>query len=563
MMQAGKSVVSLFVVALMGLGALSVTVGNAHAAVAGYSGPMAQCSHYYPDPIGNVSVSANPTNVTVTWTTPQALTDTLYWGNSSNPYPFHQSASPPLRHYNYSVFLDFLEPNTTYHFEIVAPAYKLGTYCVNYANYTGSWSTGSDQSFVAATIHTYGASYIYGTVVNTTGAPAPAGVVVVASCVHRYILSNGNPWWNYGTTDSKGQYWVWIPPEYDSWTSSNMDICQSDVSPQHPGEMAYQVCVDNTGAWNDSYCGASSRSALPAGTVWPGYWNETMLTWAPQVVDFALPANMVSGPVVQIADFSNANTSNGFPNSHMGYTKTVHYTDTTSACSVILGFIQYQCTTSTFNSVASASYSVTGSNLIVTQRYWVTGSTVFDVFTRGVNVTSFNYYKTDAAPVLEGPSFSVSYAINPTTNGSYPLYYWGGSGSGGGVKAYSGSPKTGSVTVNATHYSNWTNPYDLTAEVPVGEIAAVIVGFITGVEFDWQFDVLVPIYSYSFAERAVASYSTAFNWTLYGNSATVPVCYAIYGVGGTTSASSTTIDAIGIWAYDPSYSGGQYSCPLP
>ncbi len=168
-------------------------------------------------------------------------------------------------------------------------------------------------------------------------------------------------------------------------------------------------------------------------------------------------------------------------------------------------------------------------------------------------------YKTDGSPVLEGPSYSVPYAIDPSTTGAYPLYDWGGSGSGGGIPVYAGAPKSGSVTVNATHYTNWTNGYELTGEVPVGTLVAIL----TYGEVDFDFDVPVSVYSYSFAERAVASYSTAFNWTLSGDSATIPTCYAIYGVGGASSATSTTVDAIGIWAYSPTNSGGHYNCPLP
>jgi hypothetical protein len=490
---------------------------------------------YVPVDISNIRVTAEATNTSVSWSeSPGAQSTTFYWGNSPS-YSYSQSAG------SWSVFLSYLDPDTLYYYEIYAHE-PTGSGCgtiYTSNSHTGSWITSFEN---VSSSYQYAQTLISGYVFNSAGSPAPSGLGVYLTCARPGGAAYAD-WDNYGWTQSGGYFSV----STDPGVGTGIPFCDQ-VGSQYTG---FAVQVENG-------FGVATKT-------WAGYWNETIVVWDVQDVDFVLPSNIISNPVVQIADYSNANESNGFPNSHLSYQKDVSYRDTASGCYELFGFIQYGCFSTVYASAATSKYSVTGSNLIVTQRYVTSGTVVFDSYNRGSNVTQVHYVGTDGPPVLEGPSYPVDSTIGPNTAGAYPLYHWGGSGSGQGVPVYLNSPKKDSVTINATKYSNWTNDYTLLLPIPVGEIIDWIVEGLSEGQIDpgLEFEVEAPIFTTNFAEQAVSSWSVGLNWTLSGNSATVPTCYAVYGVGGSSSSSSTTADAVGIWAYGPRYVEGVYSCPLP
>jgi hypothetical protein len=486
---------------------------------------------YVPVTIDDLRVTTKATNASISWSeSPGAQTTTFYWGNSTS-YSYSQSAQ------SWSVFLDYIEPDTVYYYEIYAHE-PTGSGCGTI--YTSNSRTGSfDTAFENVSgSYQYIQTDISGYVFNDTGTPAPSGLGVYLTCARPYDAYYAE-WYNYGWTQTGGYFNVSTDP------SNGVPFC------------------DGEGAEYTGFTVEIENGFGVAKSTWVGYWNSTVAVWDVQYIDFALSSNIVSNPIVQIADYSNANETNGFPSSHLGYKKDVSYRDSASHCYTLFA-LPAGCFTTVYAGSASESYNVTGTNLVVTQRYISSGTLEFDSFNRSVVVTQVNLVGTEGSPVLQGASFQAGSAIGPSMTGAYPLYHWGGSGSGQGVMVYLNSPQKGSINVNATDYDNWTNEYPVSIDIPVGDIADAIVSALSGgFELGWEFDVDTTIATNTFSEEATASWSVGLNWTLSGNSATVPTCYAVYGIGGATSSSSTTANAVGLWGYDPTYVGGVYSCPLP
>lgn len=485
-----------------------------------------------PGPFFSVpSMWVNATSVTINFTAGCSGYSpiNIEWGNTTNATAFSQQVDYSSSTLTGSIYLNYLEPATAYDFTLLVGSGAGGECIINghgypfTGYYNGNFSTKSDSI-----------TTISGTVKDTSGSPARAGTVVAAYCVADAAYLDGPYYFgaDHGilktVTNSTGVYSLPSWPLPDDETNP----CYATGEPPIVTVQNYPESIPGTNTY-----------------VWPGQWNETVALFAPQVVDFVLPANFISDPAVEVADFSNANTSNGFPDDTMGYTNTVYYNDTASSCANIYGW-EFDCTSSSYSSVATSNYTVTGSNLIVTQTYWVSGTVVYDALSRQANVSAFDYYQTDGSPVLEPASYTIPYEINPSTTGAYPLYYWGGTGSGGGVMALANRPVNGSITINATHTANWSTGWEWSGEIPVGELIGVPVGL------------PLSFGDYSFAERSLTNI-TSFSWKLYGDSSTVPVCYAVYGIGGATNSYSTTADAIGIWAYNPTDESGVYTCPLP
>jgi hypothetical protein len=113
----------------------------------------------------------------------------------------------------------------------------------------------------------------------------------------------------------------------------------------------------------------------------------------------------------------------------------------------------------------------------------------------------------------------------------------GGSGSANeGRPTYSGSPISGSVTLSTSAASYQVKGFELEVGVDL-----------YGVDFS------TTIFSDQWSQTATHTVDDTLSWTVYGNSESVPVCYVVYGVGGSTPIIA---DAIGIWAYSPSGSSG-------
>lgn len=492
------------------------------------------CVPVYPT-FSNVHATTHPTNVTLSWNVNPAARVTAVFGNTTS-YGFTAVQGQYDGSGSGSVFVDFLEPNKTYHFQLTG----YGA-CGGKSTYTSSWATGSDQSFVAATISAYGYDYIYGTVTDASGHPANAGVPVMATCSTPYVFPHGTTWFDYGTTDSNGHYLIWIPGELDPYTNSYMDICQSDESPLSPGgAMAYVVCVDNLGAADANYCGAQSpTNPAPIGKVWSGYWNETIVTWAPQVVNFVLPSNYVGPYVPQVVDFSNFNASNGLAGySTIFYSQSTKYTETMTYDWTLTTFpgsttVMSSGSSSDTTTYGTSSYdSSSNGSLDVAEQFHTSGTVEFNALDREWAATSVNPYGTEV--VRQNPPPLVSQTADwmyPGTNhaGVYTLTNWAGVGLGPGKS-------TGQEYLYA-----------------IGSVSSVAVamGYSMSLSIEGA-----PVQLLSFSGGLSQSVDMTSQQTLSW-SVTVPqssqggvyVCFNVYGSGDPSNHADA--DMIGIWEYTP------------
>jgi hypothetical protein len=176
--------------------------------------------------------------------------------------------------------------------------------------------------------------------------------------------------------------------------------------------------------------------------------------------------------------------------------------------------------------------------LIVTQKLWESGILLFDAYSRQCAVTSEYYYQADAPPPSTSPPLgqaSIRWFLGTQVSTTSPL--GGGSGSANeGRPTYSGSPISGSVTLSTSAASYQVKGFELEVGVDL-----------YGVDFS------TTIFSDQWSQTATHTVDDTLSWTVYGNSESVPVCYVVYGVGGSTAIIA---DAIGIWAYSPSGSSG-------
>ncbi|MGC2205229.1 MAG: hypothetical protein WA719_04805, partial [Thermoplasmata archaeon] len=192
-------------------------------------------------------------------------------------------------------------------------------------------------------------------------------------------------------------------------------------------------------------------------------------------------------------------------------------------------------------------YTADNHNLVVTQQFWETGTVLFDALSRQWNITAEDDYQGYAPPVNEPASYANSLpdTMVPGNSNLYLLYLWGGEFQKG-VPVYSNSPETGYLIDSSTTSSSQVQGFDVSV----------------GVDLDGV-DIGTTIAADHWSQTSSSTTTKTLTWTVYGKSATVPVCYAVYGEGGASTSTKTTADTLSVWAYTPTNSAGSYTCPLP
>jgi hypothetical protein len=254
------------------------------------------------------SVSTQSTNATVSfeatvspsgcWTGNVYIT--LTWGNSTS-YPFTDinNVAYSLNTVYYAPLLDYLEPSTTYYY------YLHGTFGIYSGNYYGSWTTNPEANYLSK----YGI-IISGTVYDTTGATAPLYTAVLVTCTD-YA---GSLYWSVlGFTNSQGHY---------------------SLAVGHNGEpmcayYGYGYFVVDVGEMGVAY--------------WPGHWNETVVVWAPQVINFYVDPDQLSSPSKPVVN-------------EMEFTHSSHAQLT--ACSSQVSSEEFQSTSTASGSLFGLSFNV-------------------------------------------------------------------------------------------------------------------------------------------------------------------------------------------------------------
>ena len=451
--------------------------------------------------ITNFQKSAHSTNVTITWQESPNWSNTstyLDWGNTTT-YSYSQSVAYGS---TYSVFLDFLEPGTTYYIQIqTLPFYKSCTTEYVAANYLSNFATLAETTFV----NQYGA-VIRGTIYNATGQThAISELEVEVQCTGQPLLAV------YTKTDSSGRYSI-TPP---------VGSCSDD------GWGYFLVSVRNYVDYPPT--GGSS-------TQWPGYWNESVIIWADQFVNFYLPSNYVSPFVPQVLEFSNA--PSGY--SDLTFTQTFSTTEVlTHEWSVSGGFVagigaSGSTSVSSTVSYGTGPYSNGGTLDWGTTFQVTTGNILFNSVYRSWNVTSMSL----SQPNTDG--FASQYGVSPPTDvlepGKLPkdAYYL--------------------PDANDLPYKNKFTPPDQGYQGDVQTSTTTTTDSTFSIGFTLSAGLPgVPSFDFSaqtgWTQSSSTTSSSDLHWSIGGTNAE---CYDVFGEGGNPGAYPVTnADMIGIFMWAP------------
>jgi hypothetical protein len=508
-----RGVILSLVCAIVGSMILATAIPSAMAAIATATPPSPLCKSIGASQITwyDVQSGANATNASPSWReSPGGLKTTFAWGNTTS-YLFGTSTASVTKTYSNGSasyagpYLDFLDPGGTYYFMLVV-SIPTGYCQPSGTTYEGSWQSPSDSAL-----------YISGMVFNSTLQPAPANLEVEVTCARP--TDGDQSLVGQVDTSSSGSYSVYLP-------NYGLTACNK-LGSAYTG---FNVTVLNT--------------------AWPGYFNETVILWGAQILDFALASNFISPYIPVITDFSNANSSTGMADySIIGYTAGTTYTTSESFCVVIVFWGGCRSTSTSFSS--THTYTSENGNDFVSQRYWTSGTTLYDALNRTAWLVNTVYYEAYGAPQFPAQQ-PITDWLTPSTYSTYGGYYLQGWGSQGyGVPVYYGYPQGEGLSTSSTSATTGVTEIQVSVDVSVGiPDSPVAVGVGVGVlDLKWS-------------QTSSYTSSDSLSWMAQVPvNTSVPTCFVVYGEGG--SQSKNTADIIGLWAYTPTGSPGDYTCPLP
>ena len=395
------------------------------------------------------------------------------------------------------MFLDFLEPGTTYYFEIVAsPPGATCDYTYTTGTHSGSWSDPSDSM-----------TTIQGVVTDASGATADGQYAVYAWCYDQYT---GYLWTAQTTTNANGVYDL-----------NAGDTCWDE-------DVGYNVGVLMPGSTGTTYFGYAPFYQ------WWGHWNETIVTWAPQYVNFVLPMTYTSAYLPAYVDYSNAPLgSTTYTSLQIGTGESFEneYTYSWSAGASVGGIGGGTSGSETAGQSYGVSYQegVNEGNLCWAVQYLVTGMVEYSALTR-----DWSYSQSLADP--GGGNFCSNEGVQVPSDWltSSNSYY---------------------VTMPGTAYSNGLENVDLwdgeTLQLTytVSSSASISTGYDADFGVSGSLAGVLPLSfqaSESWSQSATSTSSSSFSFTLNGPGTGAVSCYDVLGQGG----SSHTADLISIdyWA---------------
>lgn len=453
------------------------------------------------------SVQVNPTNVTiqygggVTW---NSYTNVSFGLNTSYTYPSETNQVMAGSGPNY-VFVNYLDPSTTYYYKLVgwaSCADSKGNH-IYHGTYTGQWTTGSEETY----LNQYH-DVIQGIVSNANGGLAPAGIQVTVSC------TDGGDYSYTGSTNANGEFWLIANPVT---YPENIPYCTNYGF----GYFQVQVGAPNTMPWN-------------------GYWNETVITWAPQFVNLALPENYVTSYTPGILDFSNAPAQNGYTSLEVdqgtGYENTYTYDWSVGAQVIGIGGGASGSSASGTGVTANIGWQATQQSLCVAYLYDVTGTVLFTAITRSweFGQTLFDAHNGEFCNQL-GVSVPANWFDNQS-NANEDIHPMPG-------------PPSSAWTSGLLNVPLWEGdsiPYELTISSSTSAT--------TGVSFD--FDIsgslagVIPLSfqaSEGWSQTVTSSSSTELAYDIEGPSTTAVSCYNVFGEGGSLAADTADLIAIYYW----------------
>ncbi len=445
----------------------------------------------------------NPTNVTLSWDVTTAYVDSA-WANvtfgTSTTYAFYAANESGLGR---DVYINYLEPSTTYYYKIAAYGYCLATpYHWYHGTLTGSFST------TAATVWTYHPQYLSGQVLNSTGSAGATGMLVIAYCSD-WMGTWDDMIYNYsGATSAVSRYW---------WQSATVGA---------DGYFAIQVSAEgqDDGVGNDTYAevcdwGGSTTvvsiftstsercgylGVCVSGGAWGGLgtWNETFVVWDRPYIDVEAPTNGL-GPYVPLElEYTNSSYATLQFNESVSVTATYTATIAGNGGSTSSSFVQ------------SISGSATGENVETWARYYCSGWATFNATTRSSSLSYVSFfgaiYDSTTQNLISGVPLSPSSITRSEAFGD-GLWYWfnitHSETRAGGVTV------TGSVTDVSGLDITLDVSFDLGGVVSIGASIPITVEFST-----------------------TTSYSDALYFSVYNTGSTTHA-FTAYVQGGSTTTS--------------------------
>jgi hypothetical protein len=475
-------------------------------AAAGPSGPCLTCVclRCGSCPTGSslgltVSVQASSTNVTVDW---EPTIDLLVgtWANvtfgNTTSYGFSAVNNSYASGSNVNgVDIDFLEPETTYYYKIVAWGYCDGSPKEYYhQTYTGSWTTYSDSS-----------ETISGQVVDANGAAAPSGIELEVRCADTTALGI-----DYPSTSAGGYNSVQL--------LGNLEDCEQDGG--------YLV----TAYAQPTLSGAGYAS-------WPDHWNETIVTWAPQVVNFDVPVNYLSSYVPTILDYADSPAAQGYTDitAATGAGVSESYTYSWSVGAQVLGISGGASGSQTTSEGRSWQSGIENNEgiLCYAVQYDVSGTAQFTAQSREWSFSQDNFDPQNGDYCANTVGFTVPqpWIHNSTAGGAY----------------YLDGPPTSKYASGLTNVTLWQG------EVMGNESGFVVSGEVqTGISYGFSLDFGLPgapSVGTTVSEQWSESVSESASWsfTVSGESQTAVSCYNVLGSGGSQSHNDAAAIAIYYW----------------
>lgn len=465
---------------------------------------VGQCNPLYqPVAIADVDVIANPTNVTVAWIeVPNLIGATTYlnWGNTTS-YGYTQTIS---YQYPYSEFLDFLEPQTTYYFEIevVPPAQSSCSVVYTTGWYTGGqWTTGSDSM-----------TTFQGTVQGLGSNNQPNGLYAPYNLELRAICDAEPSLIDYGTVNNlAGVYQINV----DNWFGMGYSTCEG-------------ISVEVLNYPGDGYAS------------WNGYWNETVVTWAPQVVNFVLPMNYLTGYTPGILDFSNAPSTAGYTSieyeQSVGFQNTYTYTWSAGAQVTGIGGGASGSTQSGTGVTAQTGWVADYGSLCVVFQYEVTGTVQFTAMSRAW-AFSQTLFDAQNGEFCNQAGYTVPTDwFNNETSASNDIYYLEGPA----------NSKWANGLHNVPLWQGDSFPYAVTVSSSESSM--------TGIDMDFALSgALAGALPLSFqasegwSQTVTTTSSVELSYDIVGPSSSTVSCYNVFGEGGSQSANTADMVAIYYW----------------
>jgi hypothetical protein len=495
---------------VMILGGLGIAIGAPVATASPAVVPNPCTGHYQHISIGSVQVTETATSATLTWqVSPSGGDGTLNWGNTT-AMVFSQNAG--TGNTTYTQFLNFLEPSTTYYYEIVAsPTQAQQVYpgCYEFGTYSSTFTT-SQWPINTLKVEEDGL-WVNGTV-TSAGGPAWSGLAVKVSCVN---------------SEYTGSY-----VGYVAGTSGAYSI---EVSFPETGSALY--CINHEMPIG---VGVLNWNFENGAVIWPGVWNETIVTWSPQVVNFVLPENFIGPWIPQLLEFSNA--AAGY--SYLSFTQSVTFSETqtdsfgASGGAYVYGTggsLSYQTsTTSSTSYTVSKGWNQNGGSLEVLDRFWTSGTVEYNALTRtwtAPQQTQCNAQCGGEQYQDQGPQYVQSWLYpGSSATGMYTLNNWKN------VNISAGGLQPGVITVSGS--ASTTSTFSMSFGLSVS-LRGVLSASLT--------------VSLGSSTSSSTSYTDALNWTISVPLGGPETCFNVFGQGGSASADTATI--IGIWAVAPGVGG--------